>query len=36
MRGRGSKLLPHFKTNPPVVRVATIGSFGAKRNLDGF
>jgi hypothetical protein len=35
MRERGSKLLPHFKTSAPIVRGATLGSYGAKRNLDG-
>ena len=35
MRGRGSKLLPHFKTSAPIVTGATLDSFGAKRNPDG-
>jgi hypothetical protein len=35
MRGRGSKLLPHVKTSAPIVTVATLASFEAKRNPDG-
>jgi hypothetical protein len=35
MRGQGSKLLPHFKTSAPIVRGATLGNYGAKRNLHG-